>query len=183
MLAARASVVAQSSSGERTIAVDELLQGPFTTTLEPNEIVTEVRVPDPGPRASGTYLKLERKVGDYATAAVAVQLSLSNGTIERGRHRADRRRAERTSGPPRPRVPCAAPSRPTRRSRRPHGSRRRPHDPQSDIRGTADYKRNVVRIFTERGLRTAVDGCGAAPEESEMAMSQIESRRSCTRSR
>ena len=81
MLAARASVVARSSSGSRTISVDELLDGPFTTTLAPNEIVTEVRVPDPGPRASGTYLKLERKVGDYATAAVAVQLSLSDGTI------------------------------------------------------------------------------------------------------
>ena len=81
MLAARASVVVQSSSGSRTISVDELLDGPFTTTLAPNEIVTEVRVPDPGPRASGTYLKLERKVGDYATAAVAVQLSLSDGTI------------------------------------------------------------------------------------------------------
>ena len=81
MLAARAEVAARGPSGERTIPIDDLFQGPFTTTLAADEIVTEVRVPDPGARASGTYLKLERKVGDYATAAVAVQLSLANGTV------------------------------------------------------------------------------------------------------
>ena len=54
------------------------------TTLEPNEIVTGVRVPDPGPRAGGTYLKLERKVGDFATVGVAVHVSLADGgTVER----------------------------------------------------------------------------------------------------
>ena len=81
MLAARASVVARGASGERTIPVDELFVGPFTTTLEPDELITEVRVPDPGPRTGGTYLKLERKVGDFATAAVAVQVSLDNGHV------------------------------------------------------------------------------------------------------
>ena len=54
------------------------------TTLQPNEIVTEVRVPSPGRRAAGTYLKLERKVGDYATVAVAVHVSFADDdTVER----------------------------------------------------------------------------------------------------
>ena len=58
MLAVRAQVVARGNGGERTIPIDELFEGPFTTTLQPTEIVTEVRVPDPGARAGGTYLKL-----------------------------------------------------------------------------------------------------------------------------
>jgi carbon-monoxide dehydrogenase medium subunit len=161
MLAARAEVVARSQSGARTIRIDDLFQGPFTTTLEPDEIITEVAVPDPGPRASGTYLKLERKVGDYATAAVAVQVSFANGTIGeagialtgvgpsnirateaedllRGSEASDEVIAEAAK-----RAAAAA-------------------EPQSDIRGTADYKRNVVRVFTERALRSAVDAARAA---------------------
>ena len=136
--------------------------GPFTTTLAPNEILTEVRVPDPGPRAGGTYLKLERKVGDYATAAVAVQLSLSNGTIARGRHRAHRRRRRRTSARRAAEdAPRAAPSR-RRGVRRSRAARRRGCAAADDIRGTADYKRNVVRVFTERGLRAAAAAAQAA---------------------
>ena len=161
MLAARASVVVQSSSGSRTISVDELLDGPFTTTLAPNEIVTEVRVPDPGPRASGTYLKLERKVGDYATAAVAVQLSLSDGTI------AEAGIALTGVGPTNIRAHEAEDllrgSEPTEElfaeAARSAASAARP---QSDIRGTADYKRNVVRIFTVRGLRAAAAAAQAS---------------------
>ncbi len=59
MLAARAEVVARGANGERTIPIDELFEGPFTTSLQPGEILTEVRVPDPGERAGGTYLKIE----------------------------------------------------------------------------------------------------------------------------
>src|SRR5439155_1149702 len=81
MLAVRAELVVRGSDGERTIPIDDLFLGPFMTTLQPGEIVTEVRVPDPGERAGGTYLKLERKVGDFATAGVAVHVSLSNGTV------------------------------------------------------------------------------------------------------
>jgi carbon-monoxide dehydrogenase medium subunit len=161
MLAARASVVVQSSSGSRTISVDELLDGPFTTTLAPNEIVTEVRVPDPGPRASGTYLKLERKVGDYATAAVAVQLSLSDGTI------AEAGIALTGVGPTNIRANEAEDllrgSEPTEElfaeAARSAASAASPH---SDIRGTEDYKRNVVRIFTVRGLRAAAAAAQAS---------------------
>src|SRR5438046_1151796 len=83
MLAARAEVVARSSEGERTIPIDELLEGPFTTTLRANEILTEVRVPAPGARSGGAYGKLERKVGDFTTVGVAVHVALSNGPVER----------------------------------------------------------------------------------------------------
>src|SRR5687767_12726710 len=83
LLAADARVVIQSSPGTREVAVDDFLQGPFTTVLEPGEVITQVRVPDPGPRAAGTYLKLERKVGDFATVGVAVHVSFDNGSVRR----------------------------------------------------------------------------------------------------
>src|SRR6266536_2728784 len=70
MLALRAEVVARTTSGERVIPIDDLFETTFTTTLQPNEILTEVRVPAPPARSGGAYLKLERKVGDFATVGV-----------------------------------------------------------------------------------------------------------------
>ena len=81
LLATGARLEVTSSAGTRTIPLDELFQGPFTTSLQPNEIATAVQVPDPGARAGGTYVKLERKVGDFATVGVAVHLSLDNGHV------------------------------------------------------------------------------------------------------
>ena len=55
----------------------------FTTALQPDEILTEIRIPLPPPRSGGAYFKLERKVGDFATAAVAAQVTLDGGGIAR----------------------------------------------------------------------------------------------------
>jgi carbon-monoxide dehydrogenase medium subunit len=137
LLAARAEVVARSASGTR-----------------------EVRVPDPGARASGTYLKLERKVGDFATAAVAVQVSLDNGTIEQAGI------ALTAVGPTNLRAHAAEEA---LRGAEPTGEAiaeaarlaAEAASPSDDVRGSAEYKRNVIRVFTERGLRTAVDAARA----------------------
>lgn len=155
MLAARGSVVARGPGGERTIAVDDLLQGPFTTSLAHDEVIIEARVPDPGPRTSGTYLKLERKVGDYATAAVAVQVTLENG------HVGEAGIALTGVGPINIRAAAAEDSlrgaEPSEDAIAEAGRlAAEAAEPLTDIRGTADYKRSVIRIFTERGLRTAV---------------------------
>ncbi|HEX6699235.1 MAG TPA: FAD binding domain-containing protein [Gaiellaceae bacterium] len=83
LLAAGADLVARGPGGERTIPLSEFFHGPFETSLEPNEILTEVRVPDPGPRSGGAYLKLERKVGDFATVGVGVQVSFDDGHVRR----------------------------------------------------------------------------------------------------
>jgi carbon-monoxide dehydrogenase medium subunit len=161
MLAARAEITATSSQGSRTIAIDDFLQGPFTSALAPNEIVTSVHVPDPGARASGTYLKLERKVGDYATAAVAVQLSFANGTVARAGI------ALTGVGPTNLRARAAEDAvTGSELTEDVIGEAARlaaeAAQPQSDIRGTAEYKRNVVRVFTERGLRTAGEAARGA---------------------
>jgi aerobic carbon-monoxide dehydrogenase medium subunit len=154
LMAAGARVVARGSEGTREIAIDDLFEGPFTTTLEPTEVITEVRVPDPGPRAGGTYLKLERKVGDFATVGVAVHLSFSNGTVGRAGI------ALTGVGPRNLRAHAAEEAlagmtlddEAIGEAARLAAEAAEPHD---DLRGSADYKRNVVRVFTERGLRKA----------------------------
>ena len=94
MLALRAQMVATGPDGERTIGVDDFFHGLFMTALAEGEILTEIRIPSPagggsgggggdglgsdGEQSGGAYLKLERKVGDYAVAGVAVQLTLGD---------------------------------------------------------------------------------------------------------
>jgi carbon-monoxide dehydrogenase medium subunit len=156
LLAAGGEVVARSSSGERTIRLADFFQGPFTTALEPTELITEVRVPDPGPRSGGTYLKLERKVGDFATVGVAVQVSLANGTVAKagiaitgaGPTNVEAVEAEGAlTGRAGDDDAIGEAARLAAQAAQPH----------SDTRGSADYKRNVIRVFTERGLRTAIE--------------------------
>ena len=79
MLALGAEVVAVGTKGERTIPITAFFTGPFATALRPDEILVEIRIPTPPARSGGAYLKLERKVGDFATAAVAVHIVLSAG--------------------------------------------------------------------------------------------------------
>ena len=84
MLALRAEIVASGPKGERVLPIDGFFLTLFTTQLEHDEIITEIRVPVQPPRSGGAYLKLERKVGDFATAAVAAQVSLgATGACER----------------------------------------------------------------------------------------------------
>jgi len=161
LLAIGAEVVVRSSLGERTIPLEDFLQGPFTTALEPTEVITEVRVADPGLRASGTYLKLERKIGDFATVGVAVHVSLDDGKVARagialtgvGPRNVKAAEAERAltgADPDDDAVRTAA------------RLAAEEAEPRDDIRGSAEYKRNVVRVFTERGLRAAVEAARAA---------------------
>src|SRR6202030_2568444 len=59
----------------------DFFSGPFSTALQPNEILSEIRIPAAKPQTGGAYLKLERKVGDFATVAVAVHLQMDDGKV------------------------------------------------------------------------------------------------------
>jgi carbon-monoxide dehydrogenase medium subunit len=156
MLAMRAEITVRGPNGTRTIPIDEFFQGPFTTALEPTEILTGVWIPDPGARAGGTYLKLERKVGDFATVGVAVHVSFSNGSVGMAGI------ALTGVGPKNLRAEAAeqalagralddeAISEAARLAAEAAEAR-------TDVRGTEAYKRNVVRVFVERGLRKAAE--------------------------
>jgi aerobic carbon-monoxide dehydrogenase medium subunit len=156
MLALRAEVVARSHDGERTIPVDELVTGPFTTVLEPTEMLAEIRVPPTAARSGGTYLKLERRVGDFPTVAVAVHLELEDGTDRIARAgialtavgprnlRADAAERALAGAEPTEEVFAEAAELAAQAAR-----------PADDLRGSAEYKRAVVRTYVRRGLASA----------------------------
>jgi carbon-monoxide dehydrogenase medium subunit len=156
MLALGAEVVATGPRGERRIPIASFFTGPFATALDPGEILTEVRIPVPTARSGGAYVKMERKVGDFATAAVAVQLTLSAaGTCERvgigltnvGLTPIKATQAENALKGKRP--DDAAIAQAARLATE-------AAQPSEDLRGSVEYKRDLVRVLTARALRRAV---------------------------
>lgn len=161
MLALRASVVAAGPNGDREIPIDDFFLGFFTTALEADEILTEIRIPIPPARSGGAYLKMERKVGDYATAASAVQLSLD----------ADGKCAQIGIGLTNV---SAAPMRATRSEDLLRGQvltedliqqaakmAAQDCDPNPDLRGSIAYKRSIVKTYTARAIHKALERAGA----------------------
>jgi aerobic carbon-monoxide dehydrogenase medium subunit len=157
MLALGATVVATGPKGQREIAIEDFFPGLFTTALEPEEILTEIRIPFPPPRSGGAYLKLERKVGDFATAGVAVQITLDEaGACKRAGLgltnvgltpiKAKQTEAFLTGK----KLDAAA----IQQAAELAASESQPMD---DIRGSAEYKRDLVRVLAARALATALD--------------------------
>ncbi len=159
-LAARAEVVVRGKSGERSIAIDDFLVDSFTTAVADGEMALAVRFPQPGDRTAGSYQKVERKVGDYATAAAAVQVSLApNGTIEKAGI------ALSAAGPCAVRVAEAEkllagqkPSAELIRAAADAASTR--SEPQADLRGSVEYKKHLAAVLVARGLRQALGRLG-----------------------
>jgi len=156
MLAVRASVVAQGPKGERVIPIDELFVDTFTTSLAPDEILTQIRIPKPAPRSGGTYLKLERKVGDFAIAGVAVMIVLdASGKVASAgigltnagptAIRAGRAEDVLTDQMPDDKTIAEAASRAAAAA-----------EPVSDLRGPAAYKKDVFRVLTRRAIVKAI---------------------------
>jgi len=157
MLAMGARVVAVGPAGERVLPIEEFFTDmPFETALHSNEVLTEIRVPAPVQGSGGAYVKLERKVGDYAIAGVAAYITLDNdgnvsyagiGLTNVGQVPIKARTAEQSLlGKPlndasihRAADLAAAAAQPT-----------------SDTRGPAEYKRGMVRTLTVRALRKAL---------------------------
>ena len=160
MLALGAQVVATGPKGERVIPIESFFVTLFTTALQHDEIVTEIRIPLPPPRSGGAYLKLERKVGDFATAGVAAQLTLdSEGScqwvgigltnvgatpIKAGKAE-DFLRGKKLDEANLPQAGQLA---------------SRSAEPSSDLRGPAEYKHGLVKELTRRALARAYERAG-----------------------
>jgi carbon-monoxide dehydrogenase medium subunit len=159
LLAAGTTLVAHGPKGERAIPAREFFAGSFSTALAPAEVLTEIRLSWPED-AGGAYLKLHRKIGDFATVGVAVQLALDSGgrvrdcgigitgmglsyvhAVKAGEYligrSLDRDALRRAS---------------TIASEETH--------PLSDRRGSARYKRDMVKVLSARALETAVVRAG-----------------------
>jgi carbon-monoxide dehydrogenase medium subunit len=160
MLALGATIVARGPKGERTIPVARFFTGIFATALAPNEILTEIRIPVPPPRSGGAYLKLERKVGDFATAAAAVQLTLGAGgevvQVGIGLTAMGETPVKATDAEAYLKGKKANGAAVTEASRRAAAAT----DPTADRRGAVEYKREMARVLTERALRLAIQRAG-----------------------
>ena len=160
MLALGAEIVAMGPGGERVLPVDGFFVTLFTTQLEHDEIVTEIRIPIPPQRSGGAYFKLERKVGDFATAAAAAQLTIDGGG------------ACQSVGIGLTNVGAT----PIRAARAEEFLRGKALDeanitqaaqlaseeaqPSSDLRGPEEYKRALVKELTRRALTCAYERAG-----------------------
>ncbi len=160
MLALGAEIVATGLDGERTIPAAEFFTDFFTTALRPDEMLTAIRIPAPAAGSGGTYVKLERKVGDFAIVGVAVQVTIdASGICTRAGigltnvastplkvHAAEAflqgKRLDQNSIQQAAQLAAEA-------------SR-----PEADLRGSVEYKRDMVRVLTTRALTGALQRAG-----------------------
>jgi len=160
MLALGATVVARGPKGERTIPIEKFFTGIFSTALAPDEILTEIRIPVPPPKSGGAYRKLERKVGDFATAAAAVQLTLGGGgeiaQVGIGLTGMGDVAIKAIDAESYLKGKQAKPVAVTEASRLAAAAT----EPTADRRGTVEYKREMARVLTERALRLAIQRAG-----------------------
>jgi aerobic carbon-monoxide dehydrogenase medium subunit len=156
MLAYGAQVLARGPNGTRVIPIDDFFVGMFETSLQPGELLTEIRIPRPPAHSGGAYVKNERKVGDYAVSAVAVQLVMDGSAVGSARIaltnvnsvpmravNAERALIGQTPGDD---VLEAA-----------GRAAAAECDPSADLRGSVEYKRDLTRVLTKRAIRKALE--------------------------
>jgi len=157
MLALGAQIVATGPSGARTIRIEDFFLSLFTTALQAGEILTEIRIPIPPPHSGGSYFKLERKVGDFATAAVAAQLTLDDkGAVENAG-------IGLTNVGPKPLKAGKAEN--LLRGKKVDATlltqaaqlAADEAQPSSDLRGPAEYKKALVKELAKRALSRALE--------------------------
>lgn len=154
MLAYGAQVIAVGPKGTRTIAIDDFFTGLFENALGADEILTEIRIPKPVPHTGSAYLKMERKVGDYAVSAAAVILTMTDDTVSAARigltnvnsvpMRAKTAEQALIGHPLTEDVIEAAGQAAAAEC-----------DPSADLRGSVEYKRDLTRVLTKRAIRAA----------------------------
>jgi carbon-monoxide dehydrogenase medium subunit len=160
LLAFETELVANGPKGTRTIPIDGFFKDTFTTALRPAELLTEIRIPKAGPGNGGAYLKLKRKTGDFATVGVAVQMALDPKRTVRGI-----RIALAAAGP----TPVRAASAEKELTGKHAGPAAfaeaakvaaQGAKPEADLRGSVEYKRAMIEVFTRRALETAASRAG-----------------------
>jgi carbon-monoxide dehydrogenase medium subunit len=159
------SVVAQGPRGRRSIPIADFVTGPFQTVLDQDEIAIEAVIPPATGERAGGYLKLERRVGDFATVGVAVAVEISAGTVTRAgigltgvggsTIAATEAAAALTGRPLTPESIAAAAALAAGVAR-----------PRTDHRGSAEYKRHMVATFVERILTSSNSHAGNSAERA-----------------
>jgi carbon-monoxide dehydrogenase medium subunit len=159
-LASRATVVILGTKGTRRVPIDEFLVDSFATAVGDGEMALGAEFPVPDDRTAGSYQKVERKVGDFATAAAAVQVSLNaDGTIRSAgvalsaagacAVRVDAAEQLLAGQKPSAELLRAASDAAWHRS-----------SPQADLRGSVEFKKHLAGVLVARGLRQAFSRLG-----------------------
>jgi aerobic carbon-monoxide dehydrogenase medium subunit len=156
LLALDAELIAVSSRGERSIKAQDFFVDTFTTALDSAEILREIRIPRPQPQSRGTYLKFSRRSQDWAIVAVAAQVSLREGKVERvaigltgmGARPLRATSAEQALAG----KPANADSLRQAAAHAADGT-----EPPEDLNGSSDYRRHLAQVLTRRALE-AVTG-------------------------
>ena len=154
-------VVAQGPAGRRTIPVASFVTGPFQNALAPDEIAVEAVVPAPAGNPGGGYLKLERRVGDFATVGVAVAIERSGGTVTRAGIALTGVGGSTITAAEAATALVGAPLSPESIERAADLAAQA-SNPRTDHRGSAEYKRHMVRTFVVRILNRADEAERAA---------------------
>ena len=157
MLALEAEIVAVGQHGERVIPIKDFFLSVFTTALEHGEILTEIRIPIPPSGSGGAYLKLERKVGDFATVGVAAQVTVDGAGVCRRAGigltnvGATPIKATRAEGF------LVGKTMDKQQINQAGQLAAEEAQPSSDLRGPAEYKVSMVRELTKRALVRACE--------------------------
>jgi aerobic carbon-monoxide dehydrogenase medium subunit len=159
-LAMRGDILVRGKGGTRSVPIDQFLVDSFTTAIGDGEMAVAVRFGASETRAAGSYQKIERKVGDFATAAAAVQISLNaDGTVREAGI------ALSAAGPCAVRVDAAEqllvgrePTAELIRAAADAASQK--SAPQADLRGGIEYKKHLAGVLVARGLRHALARLG-----------------------
>jgi carbon-monoxide dehydrogenase medium subunit len=163
MLALGGSVIAAGPRGRRSIPMAAFVTGPFQNALEHDEIAVEAVVPKATGARAGGYLKLERRVGDFATVGVAVAIETSAANVTRagialtgvgGSTIGATAAAAALAGQPLTAATIAAAAELAAAAAQ----------PRTDHRGTAEYKRHLVRVFVTRILGSSLPADAAASD-------------------
>jgi carbon-monoxide dehydrogenase medium subunit len=155
------SVFELTGASTRTVIAPDFFKGPFETALEAGEVMTEIRVPIPSAKRVGqAYVKFERKAGDFATVGVASIVELDDGwSVSRARIALTavapkQYRATKAEEHLRGKVPNEEEVEKAARLAAEQS------DPAADLRGSVEYKREMVRVFTRRSLKLALQRAG-----------------------
>lgn len=154
--ALKGTIVIQGPKRRRTVKAEKFFIDTFQPDLKYNEILREIRVPAPSRGSGGAFMKLERKAGDFAIASVATQVTLGRnnecidvgiglGAVAPTARRAYEAEKVLLNREPLEEVILEASEKAAESA-----------DPTSDLRGSAEYKREMVKVLTKRSLRLAV---------------------------
>ena len=156
LTALNASFVSASSSGKRTVAVTDFFIDFFTTTLSPNEVLTEIRIPLPPSGAGTAYVKLGHPASGYVVVSAGVLLirepagrcvsaRVAIGGLGSGPFRAAATEAALQGQPLTSAVIAAAAAKAA------DGA-----DPDDDLYASADYKRHMTTVYARRAIEKAI---------------------------